>query len=152
MRGLTFACAALVFLAAPAHAAKVYKWVDGQGRVHYGSQPPLQAEPTEMDLRFIGPAGPPPAPAGQPAADAPEQAEAESAPAEAPETQAQSAEFLREQCDRGRQRLKVLREGGPAQRYRKADGTVFRFSGDDYAKEVARVEKLTQEYCAQVEG
>jgi hypothetical protein len=153
MRGLTFACAALLLASLPAGADKVYKWTDEQGQVHYGSLPPPQAAPEELDMRFIDPAGGAPAPAD----DAPAPAEAAAAPAEATEAPAApptpaAAAFAREQCDLGRQRLQVLRDGGPGQRYRKADGSVYRFTGEEYAAELARAERVTQQYCPQAEG
>ena len=152
MRGLTFACAALLLASLPAGADKVYMWTDEQGQVHYGSLPPPQAAPEEMDMRFIGPADGAPAPAGQ----APTPAEAAAAPTEATEAPAAptpgATAFAREQCDLGRQRLQVLRNGGAGQRYRKADGSVFRFSEEEYAAELARAERVTQQYCPQAEG
>ncbi len=36
--------------AASASASGVYKWVDDQGKVHYGDRPPAAAEPTEVEL------------------------------------------------------------------------------------------------------
>ena len=40
---------ALVFLASAAQAQKIHRWVDEQGRVHYGDRPPAGAE--EVPIR-----------------------------------------------------------------------------------------------------
>jgi hypothetical protein len=38
---------ALLFVVSPGHAQGVYKWVDSQGKTHYGEQPPANDKPTE---------------------------------------------------------------------------------------------------------
>ena len=59
--------AILAALALPA-AAQVYKWVDEQGRTHYGEKPPEGVKATEMGATPSSPAAPtaPAAPAAQP--------------------------------------------------------------------------------------
>jgi hypothetical protein len=47
-----------------ASAAGVYKWVDEQGRVHYGERPPARAQAQEIEVRQA----PPPLPAEDEAA------------------------------------------------------------------------------------
>jgi uncharacterized protein DUF4124 len=39
---------------APAAIVDVYKWVDGDGSVHYGDAPPANARSRPVDLRFAG--------------------------------------------------------------------------------------------------
>ena len=40
MRRMILACSVLLALSTGATAGQIYKWVDGQGNVHFGSQPP----------------------------------------------------------------------------------------------------------------
>ena len=44
------ATAMLAFLAAPAHADGVYKWVDDQGHVHFSDAAPNSAKTQKLDL------------------------------------------------------------------------------------------------------
>ena len=56
-------CCLLFLLLVPgtASSAKVYKWVDKNGQVHFGQTPP-NAESNEYDVRFAKEKAPPPAP------------------------------------------------------------------------------------------
>jgi hypothetical protein len=38
---------ALLLITSPGHAQGVYKWVDAQGKTHYGEQPPANDKPSE---------------------------------------------------------------------------------------------------------
>jgi len=40
---------------APAAIAEVYKWVDSNGKVHYGDTPPANARATPVDMTSSGP-------------------------------------------------------------------------------------------------
>lgn len=40
-------CACLALLSTPGHAQGVYKWVDAEGKTHYGSQPPAADKGSE---------------------------------------------------------------------------------------------------------
>ena len=52
------ALAALAALAAPAFA-QVYKWVDENGRTHYGEKPPAGVKATEVGVVLPSPSPPP---------------------------------------------------------------------------------------------
>lgn len=69
--------AAVLMIAAGAQA-KVYKWTDEDGRVHYGSQPPAVEQAQELKLRKDRPSAPAPQAADQ-AKDNAEQRSEESA-------------------------------------------------------------------------
>jgi hypothetical protein len=57
-------CAALALLAGPAAAEGVYKWVDAEGRTHFGSRPPV-GQKTETLNTQVGPADAAPAQGGR---------------------------------------------------------------------------------------
>jgi hypothetical protein len=45
----TLIIAGVVAAAISVHAEDIYKWVDGQGQVHFGSQPPMGAKAKRMN-------------------------------------------------------------------------------------------------------
>lgn len=102
-----FAIALLLAAAAATHA-QVYRWVDEQGKVHYGERPPSGAKVTPVETK---PAGPPAA--AKPNADASQQERdfqrrrMEREQAEARDQKA--GEKARQQCERERTRLAQLR-------------------------------------------
>ncbi len=69
--------ALLLALAMPAALAQVYKWVDEQGRVHYGEKPPAGTKPSTVK--------PPPQP---------------NAPAKGEDLQSKELEFRQRRVDR----------------------------------------------------
>jgi hypothetical protein len=99
---------ALLLAAAAATHAQVYRWVDEQGKVHYGERPPSGAKATPVETK---PAGPPAA--ANPNADASQQERdfqrrrMEREQAEARDQKA--ADKARQQCERERTRLAQLR-------------------------------------------
>lgn len=52
MRRMILACSVLLALSTSASAGQIYKWVDSQGNVHFGSQPPegQQAAPVNPNI------------------------------------------------------------------------------------------------------
>ena len=104
---------AIVFaalLAASAANAQVYRWVDDQGKVHYGERPPSGAKAAPVQDKLATPPG---APAPKAAPDASQQERdfqrrrMEREQNEAREQQA--AEKAKQQCERERARLAQLR-------------------------------------------
>lgn len=100
---------AVLFAVLTAHA-QVYRWVDGQGKVHYGERPPAGAKPTPVDDRLAAPPG---AATPKTAPDVSQQERdfqrrrMEREQKEAREQKA--AEQARQQCERERTRLAQLR-------------------------------------------
>ncbi len=105
MRGAAVLCA---LLAAAAAHAQIYRWVDEQGKVHYGGRPPggAKASPVESTA-------PAPPAAARPKADASQQERdfqrrrMEREQQEAREQRA--AEKAKQDCQRERERLATLR-------------------------------------------
>jgi hypothetical protein len=100
---------AVLLAAATAHA-QVYRWVDEQGKVHYGERPPSGAKAAPVENRLATPPG---APAPKAAPDASQQERdfqrrrMEREQQEAREQKA--AAKARQQCERERARLAQLR-------------------------------------------
>ena len=96
--------------AATAAHAQVYRWVDEQGKVHYGERPPSGAKASPVQDKLAAPPG---APAPKAAPDASQQERdfqrrrMEREQKEAREQQA--AEKAKQQCERERTRLAQLR-------------------------------------------
>lgn len=45
-------------IACPAAAGEVYRWVDGDGKVHFSDTPPLQRKAEKVDIRPVMPSDP----------------------------------------------------------------------------------------------
>ncbi|MEO4045835.1 DUF4124 domain-containing protein [Pseudomonas sp. CAU 1711] len=55
MRRMILACSVLLALSTGATAGQIYKWVDAQGNVHFGSQPPEGQEAAEVNPNITQP-------------------------------------------------------------------------------------------------
>lgn len=66
MRRMILACSVLLTLSTGATAGQIYKWVDAQGNVHFGSQPPEGQEAASVNPNISQPKT---LPAKPPAAD-----------------------------------------------------------------------------------
>jgi hypothetical protein len=113
----------------PAAASGVYKWVDADGRTHYGATPPSAQEATELHLRGVTP------PASAEAAAGSEEPNTGQATAVAQERS--------ENCETARQNLAVL-ENTAITQFRDADGQIVSYSESQRAQ-------LTEEARAQIQ-
>lgn len=59
MRRMILACSVLLTLSTGATAGQIYKWVDAQGNVHFGSQPPEGQEAASVNPNISQPKTPP---------------------------------------------------------------------------------------------
>jgi hypothetical protein len=108
------ALALAALLAAAAAHAQVYRWVDEQGKVHYGERPPSGAKASPVQDKLGTPPGAPPgAPAPKAAPDASQQErEFQRRRVEREQKEArdqQAAERAKQQCEREKTRLAQLR-------------------------------------------
>ncbi|XQE66391.1 DUF4124 domain-containing protein [Pseudomonas sp. P3C3] len=58
MRRMILACSVLLTLSTGATAGQIYKWVDAQGNVHFGSQPPEGQEAASVNPNISQPKTP----------------------------------------------------------------------------------------------
>ena len=105
-RAIAFAA----LLAASTAHPQVYRWVDEQGKVHYGERPPSGAKASPVEDRLAAPPG---APAPKAAPDASQQErDFQRSRMEREQTEAReqkAAEKAKQQCERERSRLAQLR-------------------------------------------
>lgn len=138
---------AAVLLATGAHAA-IYKWVDGQGRVHYGDRPP-GGNAAEMDV----PASPRPGAAP----DAAERLEKQRRLLRAYDEERRRREEraardrlraadLERRCEAARERLRLYRDAGYLFR-KDALGERVILSDSERRAEEAELERTIADHC-----
>ncbi|WP_252274569.1 DUF4124 domain-containing protein [Pseudomonas subflava] len=66
MRRMILACSVLLALSTGASAGQIYKWVDDQGKVHFGSQPPEGQAAATVNPNISQPKAPPQKPVATP--------------------------------------------------------------------------------------
>lgn len=126
--------------------AKIYKWVDDQGQVHYGQQPPIGVDAEPMSVRSAPPSAgsndtaPSPSPGREDARQGGEAAQSSASAAQADDGVAQN-------CRTARQNLQVLETAGPGGRYRNPDGEVVRYDEAQWQERVERNRKYVQVFC-----
>ncbi|APV51604.1 hypothetical protein BWI17_19055 [Betaproteobacteria bacterium GR16-43] len=147
MKRMAIAFAAAIALASPWVAAQVYKWVDENGKVQYGEQPPPGAKATPINV--------PAAPAGAPAQQTWKEKELESQRRkndrerqEAQEDQqARQRNANREaNCYEANRRLAILREQVPAYT-RNSKGERVYVEDNARPAEIAKAEAYVRENC-----
>lgn len=136
--------ATLMFCAAGVQA-KIYKWTDSQGRVHYASQPPADAQPSEVR---ISPTSPATGQEGEP--DESNDAEAERTAAEPDEPSADSLsreEALRHNCELARQNLNVLED--PSIRRFREDGQeeAIYYTDEQRQARIEQAQAMIERFC-----
>jgi hypothetical protein len=133
----------IVFIAlATVAQAKVYKWTDAQGKVHYSANPP-----THMKAQEIKVAPPPPSAQTAPQAQVGEpKSEAESTQPTAATDDKARAEAFRKNCEIARQNLTILED--PANRRFSQDGkqSVY-YTNEQRAEKIAQANKSIEAYC-----
>ncbi len=60
MRRMILACSVLLALSTTVNAGQIYKWVDAQGNVHFGAQPPEGQKAAEVNPNISQPKSPEP--------------------------------------------------------------------------------------------
>lgn len=131
-----------VALALPVGAAEIYRWTDGSGQVHFGATPPRGVDAEVVDVRVSRPAT---TPAESPGAGTPAGG-GDTAGGE-PVVPERDLAFERRQCATARENLELLRNGGTNRRFRDPDGNVVRYTEEQLAREIDRLERLEAQYC-----
>lgn len=125
---------------APANAAaKIYKWTDANGQVHFDSSPP-PGQATEKVRIQKGVDAPPPAPDA--AAPVDDKAQNSAKPVLTPAQRAELSTY----CGAIRERITVLKQGGNVVE-RNPDGTNQALGADAIASKVAADESSLKTYC-----
>ncbi|MDM4772691.1 DUF4124 domain-containing protein [Solimonas sp. SE-A11] len=113
----------LALAVAPAMAAEVYKWVDPNGRVHYGDQP-------QPGWKRVGVNAPP-----------------ASSPGSAPAPAAVPGEVDKAACDKKKQELESYQKAARVVE-RDALGREKEYSAEDRQKLIALAQKETDDVCS----
>lgn len=142
MRRMILACSVLLALSTGATAGQIYKWVDGQGNVHFGSQPPEGQDAAAVNPNVSQPKAAPKSPL-QPADDAdPEQQKLDE---KVKEEVAKQDKERKEYCQRMRNDLAMLKNNP---RLRVEDGdSARRMTEEERQSRIAENEKKIGEHC-----
>jgi hypothetical protein len=137
----------------PGHlpAADVYKWIDEEGAVHYGAQPPLGAETTRMKVSSGGGSHVNGAADSEEAtsdgeddaAQSPADGDQQSAAAEPPETDPEQAAKI---CADARRNLQIMETHGRV-RERDGEGNVVVLTDEQKQARINEANELVEAYC-----
>lgn len=153
MQRIVWIIALLAALTAPASmAAKIYKWSDPDGHVHYGEVPPAGQPAETIESRTprghpsaAGPAATlpdvssrsnPEKTAGEPGAD-----DQQSQPT------ARQPERVREHCQNARQNLQNLQIGGSNRRFRDSSGKIVRYTQAQRQAKITATKRYLEQHC-----
>jgi hypothetical protein len=131
----------LILLAPVASAAEVYRWVDADGVVQFGANPPPGVKAESMKVRGGG-AAPAVAPSAQPAPEPQPDAVAQ----ENARKLREEAERVRLECAKAREIVSRLREN-PAASYAREDGSYQRYGDDEREQRIQQALDFQREHC-----
>jgi type IV secretory pathway VirB10-like protein len=140
---------AALFAAAPAAAAKMYRWIDSDGTVVYSQTPP----PGERPAVTVAPPPPPPEPPEVARQRLDEQLkkveEAKKEQQKAVEKEQKAAARSAEQekyCENARRNLELL-ENRPPRRYQMPNGEFRTFSEQEQLAEIQKLKDYLKKSC-----
>lgn len=146
MRALALLAGVLAFAVITDAPAKIYKWVDDEGQVHYGQQPPHGVDAKPMSVH-TAPASPGNGSTGGDTGDG-GSGDSQSADGKAAEQQsASNDEAARDNCKVAKKNLTVLETAGPGGRFRQPDGEVVRYDEEQWQSRVDRNRKYIEVFC-----
>ena len=143
MRRMILACSVLLALSTGATAGQIYKWVDGQGNVHFGSQPPEGQEAASVNPNISQPKVAPPKP--KVAAEAVDKQQEEVDEKVKQDVAKQEAE-RKKYCEAVRGNLAQLRNN-PRVRVEEEGGEIRRLTEEERQSRIAESEKAVAENC-----
>lgn len=133
--------------------AKIYKWSDDRGQIHYGELPPMGQSAQIIDIQTLS--GPTQAVPSS-AASSPETAQRASGEGIATEPErrnrpaqavAQRREQRRHNCQAARHNLKIFQAGGSSRRFRKPSGEVVRYTQAEQEAKIAAAKRYLEQHC-----
>lgn len=147
MKRLHWTIIATLALALPAGAwaEETYKWVDEEGSVHYGGQPPLGSQPEKVRVyRGGGDAGAPAPSYGE--ADGGGQTESQAAAGADQAAAEVDPERAAAICDQATRTLEILESRGRV-RERDESGNIVVLSDEQKRAREDKARELIDEYC-----
>lgn len=143
MRRMILACSVLLALSTGATAGQIYKWVDAQGNVHFGSQPPEGHEAAEVNPNITQPKL---APEPKPSAEALQnEAEQEKLDEQVKQDVAKQEAERKKYCETMRSNLAQLKNN-PRVRVEEK-GETRRLTEEERQSRIAENEKAIAENC-----
>ncbi|MDX5372267.1 MAG: DUF4124 domain-containing protein [Pseudomonadaceae bacterium] len=143
MRRMILACSVLLALSTGATAGQIYKWVDAQGNVHFGSQPPEGQEAAEVNPNITQPKL---APAAKPSSEArEEETDQESIDRQVKQEVAKQEAERKQYCETIRRNLAQL-ENNPRVRVEEK-GETRRLTEEERQARIAEIEKAIADNC-----
>lgn len=144
MRRMILACSVLLALSTGATAGQIYKWVDDQGNVHFGSQPPEGQDSTRVNPNISNPKTPS-APA-QPQAEAgAEDAEQKAIDEKVKKDVAKKEAERKKYCETVRNNLAQLKNNPRV--LTEENGQVRRLTEEERQSRIAESEKAIETTC-----
>ncbi|MDG9923717.1 MULTISPECIES: DUF4124 domain-containing protein [unclassified Pseudomonas] len=141
MRRMILACSVLLALSTGATAGQIYKWVDGQGNVHFGSQPPEGQDAAAVTPNIAQPKLTAPTPAVKNTEKSEQDIVDEKVRQEVAKQEAERKKF----CEAARYNLAQLKNN-PRARI-EVKGEVRRLSEEERQAQISEIEKAIAENC-----
>ncbi|MFG0382949.1 DUF4124 domain-containing protein [Pseudomonas sp. zbq_18] len=143
MRRMILACSVLLALSTTVSAGQIYKWVDAQGNVHFGSQPPEGQKAAEVNPNISQPKPPAPQVTATPADS--EDAVQEKLDQQAREDVAKNEAERKVYCERIRKDLAQMKANP---RVRIEDGgELRRLTEEERQERISKSEASIKENC-----
>lgn len=143
MRRLILACSVLLTLSTGATAGQIYKWVDAQGNVHFGSQPPEGQEAATVNPNISQPKADPRPQSIEPDTSGDDKQKAIDQKVKQDVTE-QEAE-LKKYCETVRRNLAQLRNNPRVQMEEK--GEVRRLTEEERQAQITESQKAIADRC-----
>jgi hypothetical protein len=140
---MILACSVLLALSTGATAGQIYKWVDAQGNVHFGSQPPEGQEAASVNPNISQPKATPPA--SKPSTGDAGKAEQEAIDEKVKQEVAREESNRKENCEKARYNLAQLKNN-PRVRM-EMNGEIRKLSEEERQAQIAESEKAVTENC-----
>ena len=125
------------------YAGKIYKWVDAEGNVHFGSQAPVGQETQEMNVNNQRPSGNKPQPKNSLSQTAKESPSATPASSQDPNANPQKNADI---CAKASKNLKTMKSQ-PRVRVENDNGDIKVIAEEEKAKLEEQMAKLVKEHC-----
>ena len=139
MRRMILACSVLLALSTTVSAGQIYKWVDAQGNVHFGSQPPEGQKAASVNPNISQPKSP------TPAAVSPKDVEQEKLDKQARKEAAKNDAERAAYCEHTRKDLAQLK-ANPRLRIEE-NGEVRRLTEEERQERISKSEASIKENC-----
>ncbi|WP_456405354.1 DUF4124 domain-containing protein [Thiolapillus sp.] len=120
--------------------AKVYKWVDEDGKVVFSQNPP----PESIKAEEIQVNAPPPASASEKKS---EEKAVESVDEKSKGNPALDAQLRKESCEKGKKNLEVLENAGPDMGFVTEDNKLVKFTPEEKARKIKEAQAAIKAYC-----